>query len=123
MSFSKLILSLCTIMYNFARRLLLLQENPYEQHLELLITNKCIPFRSVEDIKNGQTDSKMAIQIFVLICIVSLNVGRFLVLVIYPTTFVKHYFIQYFPGQENSWYFHLGVLIFFCCPTLICKFD
>ena len=41
--------------------------------------------------------------------------------VVHPTPFVRYYFVHYFDGQANIWYFHLSLLAIFFLPSVLCK--
>lgn len=105
---------------NYCHRLF--PANPYQQHLEMLITYRMVPFTSMENLFNHQIDSKRVKQIHLIMGVVFLNLFRLSVIVLNPTPFVRELLVQYFRGQANSWYFHFTLLAAFVAPSFLCKF-
>lgn len=97
--------------------------NPYQQHLEMLIKYRMVPFTSVDSLFENRIDGRAVRQIYLYTLVIVLNLFRLAVIVIAPTSpTVRYYFVHYLSGQANSWYFHLSLLATFAVPSVLCKY-
>lgn len=96
-------------------------DDPYQKHLEMLIFYQMVPYTSIENLFAHRINSRCVWRIHLLMFIVFLNLLRLTIIVVHPTPFVQEYFVQYFSGQANSWYFHLMLLVIFVGPSFLCK--
>ncbi len=97
-------------------------DNPYRQHLELLIKHRLVPFTTVADLFEHRIDARAARKAYQSMAIVFINLFRLTAIVLYQTVpTVREYFVQYFSEQQNSWYFHLSLVGIFSAQSFLCK--
>ncbi len=95
--------------------------NPYQQHLELLIKHRMVPFTSVTNLFDHRIDARAARKAYQSMLIVFVSLFCLTVIVVCPTPFVREYFVQYFAEQRNSWYFHVSLMGIFGSQWFLCK--
>ncbi len=96
-------------------------DKPYLQHLEMLIKYRMVPFASVDALFEHRIDARVVRQIYLFTAIIFLNLFRLSIIAIDSSSaIVREYFVHYFSGQANSWYFHLSMLGTFIVPSVLC---
>ena len=97
-------------------------DDPYRQHLEVLIKPRLVPFTTVADLFEHRIDARAARKAYQSMAIVFINLFRLTAIVLYSTEpTVQEYFVQYFSEQQNSWYFHLSLVGIFSSQSFLCK--
>ena len=98
------------------------ESNPYQDRLKRFIRYKLIPYASIDALSDGQWDRASVCQTALLLAIVWCNLARFTLIALYPhSEWIDRWLVEYFAGQPNNVYFHMGIATLFVCPTLLCK--
>ena len=97
--------------------------NPFLKNLEFMIINRCVPFKTLEELKSRTTVDQCRLwQIIVFQFIICINLARFATIFLLPNNKeIKFYLVEYFSGTRNNEYVHIAIFAFFLTPALICK--